>query len=201
MGVEELRTEIERQGRARVAAISSESAAEAARVREEAARDAERRRAERLAREEAALRGEARSRVASARSAQRRRLLEAREALLERVFARAEDALSQALVSPDARAWLLDRAREAFAHLPEGAVRIAASKGVGPTLAEAFAEREDVRVEEDPELPAGFRASSADGAVVVDATAGALIGRARATLAIDVVQRLRREPTPGGDDA
>lgn len=200
MGVEELRAALEQEGRARVAALLREAESEAAQLREEAARDAERGRAERLAREEASVRRDARARVSAARAAARRRVLEAREEFLARVFERAEDELSRALEAPDAQSWLLDRAREALAHLPEGAARLVASIGAAPALADAFGAREDVHVEDDPELPGGFRAIGAGGAIVVDATAPALIGQARATLSIDVLKRLERgRATTRGD--
>jgi vacuolar-type H+-ATPase subunit E/Vma4 len=189
MGIEELRASLEQEGHARAAALLHEADTEVARLREAATAAAARERADQLGRQEIELRREANARIAAARTAARRRVLEAREEFLARVFERAADDLSQALVAPDARAWLLARANEALAHLPAGRTRVEASLGV----ADALRTCDGMQVEVAPALPAGFRASSADDAIVVDATVPALIDRARATLAIDVLGWLEHE--------
>ena len=199
MGAEELRASLEQQGRARIAALRREAEAEAERLREQAAAAAARRRAERLGRAEVELRREARARIAVARLAARRVALESRAALLDRVFAQAKQELARALAAPAAGAWLVARVAEALAHLPPGEKRLIASSAVVPALASALEGREDVRVEPDPALDAGFRAVSGDGRVVVEATASSLIEQARAGLAADVLHQLvsGSEAAPG----
>lgn len=200
MGFAELQAALEQEGAARVAAIRREAEAEAARLREAARKSAARRRAEQLERAEAELRREAHARVADARKAARREVLAARGALLERVFERASSELARALGAPAARPWLEARIAEALAYLPGGKARVIAADAVADVLEEVLAEREDVRVERDPGLPGGFRASSADGAVVVDASVASLIEQARASLAPEVAGRfasLRASPGSG----
>jgi vacuolar-type H+-ATPase subunit E/Vma4 len=199
VGIEELRQALEQEGRDRVAAILAEAEAEVERMRGDAERDVARERGERLAREEATLRRESHHRIAAERDSARRLVLEAREALLERVIELAAEELGRAIEEPGRRTWLLARAREALAHLPEGPSRLVASSAVAPALTEALADLADVRVEADPELAAGFRATSGDGAVLVDVTAPTLIEQRRATLAIDALRRLAQEDaaTPG----
>jgi vacuolar-type H+-ATPase subunit E/Vma4 len=194
VGVEELRSSLEQEGRARIAAIGREAAAEAERLRADAAQAASRRREELLGRAELELRREARARVAEARREARRLALAARAELLERVFERAAEELARALAAPSARAWLEARADEALALLPGGASRVTASSELAAGLAQALEGREGVRVEADPAQPAGFRASSADGAIVVDATVPSLIEQARTRLAAEVL----RDIAPGG---
>ena len=189
MGVEELRASLEQEGRARAAELLREADAEAARIREAAAAAAARSRADQLGRHETDLRREAGARIAAARIEARRLVLESREEFLARIFERAADDLSRALDAPGARAWLVARALEALSHLPEGRARVAASSGV----ADALQTCEGMRVESDPELPAGFRAISTDGAIVVDATVPTLIEQARATLPIDVLGWFERD--------
>jgi vacuolar-type H+-ATPase subunit E/Vma4 len=122
--------------------------------------------------------------------------LEARDLLLERVFERASQELSRALAAPEARAWLEARVVEALALLPQGGGRVSASSEGAAVLARALEGREDVSVETDPELSGGFRATSADGAVVIDVTAPSLIARARAGLAPEVLRGLASDRPP-----
>jgi vacuolar-type H+-ATPase subunit E/Vma4 len=193
MGVEALRTAVEADGRARVAALLREAEELAAELRAEAESVASRRREEVLRREEAALRREPRARVATAFREAQKRMLEARADLVERVFSMAADLAPRLLDAPQAREMLAARAEEALTHISGGDVVITASSGVAPILEDALVGRRGVRVERDPGLAAGFRAARVDGNVVVDATFPSLLSHPRATLAIEVIKRIERE--------
>ena len=193
MGVEALRTAVEAVGRARVAALLREAEALAAELRAEAESVASRRREEVLRHEEAALRREPRARVATAFSEAQKRTLEARADLVERVFAMAGELAPALLEGPEAREMLVARAEEALTHISGGDVVITASSGVAAVLEDALAGRRGVTVERDPGLAAGFRAACGDGNLVVDATLPSLLSHHRATLAIEVIERIERE--------
>jgi vacuolar-type H+-ATPase subunit E/Vma4 len=193
MGVEALRAAVEADGRARVAATLREAEERAATLRAEADSMASRRRQEVLRREEATLRREPRARVAAAFSEAQRRVLEARTELVERVFEMAGEMAPRLLDSPEARETLVARVEEALAHIPGSDVAITASSGVARVLEDALAGRAGVRVECDPDLPAGFRAARGDGTLVVDATLPSLLGHHRATLAIELMERIEGE--------
>jgi vacuolar-type H+-ATPase subunit E/Vma4 len=190
MGVEELRVALQERGQMRVAEILAEAEAGARRLREAARQEAARRRNEQLRRAEEQLREEARGRVAAARREARRRVLVAREAFLERLFERLAGELARTLGEPVGQAWIADRAREALAFLPEGPLRFMASPSVTPCLADALAGHDRVRIETDPELPAGFVASDPDGRLSVDATLPRWIEHERSQLAIEALRRL-----------
>jgi vacuolar-type H+-ATPase subunit E/Vma4 len=195
MSIEALRSAIEAQGRARVAAALRDGEDEAGTLRSEAARAAARRRRETLEGEEAALRRAAGARIAAARLRAMQEVLEARETLLDRVFAKAAASASETLGSPQARAWLVAAACGALAHMPEGSVTFRCSHEVVAWLEEALAEREGVRVEADLEGAVGFRAIGAGGELVVDGTLERMLELRRPELAIEVIERLDdREP-------
>jgi vacuolar-type H+-ATPase subunit E/Vma4 len=130
--------------------------------------------------------------MAAARADARKQVLEARDDLLDRVFAMAEEALSVALEAPSARGELVARAERALYHMPPGdTVVVSGSSGVAPILESALASHDDVYVECDPDLPAGFRMAAAEGAVVVDATLSSLLEADRPALAIEILRRLQ----------
>ena len=193
MGVEALRAAVEADGRARVAATLREAEEQAAKIRAEAESLASLRHREALRREEAALHREPRARVAAAYGEAQRRVLDARSDLVERVFAMAAELAPELLDSAVGREMLTVRAEEALAHFPGGEVVISASSSVAPVLEQALAERRDVRVECDSRLPAGFRAARRDGTLVVDATIESLLEQHRATLAIELLERIGRD--------
>jgi vacuolar-type H+-ATPase subunit E/Vma4 len=196
LGIDELRTAIEAEGRARVAAVLHDASEQAARIGRETQASADLHRRDALARAEAELRCDARMRVAKAERAARSRVLEARAGLLDRVFELARDALPAALEAPGARERLIAHAEPAMAHMPEGPVVVTASSDLSTALEATLGGREGVRVESDGELPAGFRVSSADGALVVDATLEKLLDLRRPELAIQVLRRLEERALP-----
>jgi vacuolar-type H+-ATPase subunit E/Vma4 len=194
VGSEALRAVIESEGRARAAAILRAAEEEASRLRTEAAARARQRHEDALREEEAALRRDAETRTAAARARARKRVLEARDEFLARVFALAGEALSAEIEKPAARAELLARLEHALSLMPpESPVLVAASTGVAPWLEAALAGRDGVRVESDPELPAGFRVVGAGGAIVIDAPLVRLLEASRPALAIELLRRLDGE--------
>jgi len=198
MGIDALRAALEAEGAARVARVREEAEAEVARLRERAEAEASRRRRAFLEREGARLRREAAARVAKARTEAQRRVLEARDAILDQLFARAAAELPSAAESAGCHEALVARAHQALAHMPEGAVTITGSPGVLPVLERAFAGRAAVRLEGDPELPAGFRVTGARGALIVDATLEKRLELERPRLAIELLRRLETSGASGG---
>lgn len=191
MSTDALRSAIESEGRARIAEVLRGAEEEAARLRDEASSRAGQRQSGALREKGVELRREASARIAAARADARKQVLEARDDLLDRVFAMAEKALSAAFEAPSARGELVARAEQALSHMPlGGAVVVSCSTGVAPMLESALASHDDVRVECDPDLPAGFRVAAADGAVVVDATLSSLLEADRPALAIEILRRL-----------
>ncbi|MBW2233165.1 MAG: hypothetical protein JRH17_22505 [Deltaproteobacteria bacterium] len=192
MGIDALRAAVEEEARANVAALLDEARAHARALGAEAAEEASARRRRSLRDEEARLRSATARRIAAARGAAQARVLEARDVLLDRVFALACDQLRAALDSPAALQRMVDLVEEAIGHLSAGRVVIACSSELAEPFVEAFAGREDVRIEPDPEMPCGFRAHGPDHAVIVDATLAKLLELRRPMLAIEVLQRLER---------
>jgi vacuolar-type H+-ATPase subunit E/Vma4 len=122
-----------------------------------------------------------------------RSVLAARDALLERVFARARERLEAGVDSPPARERLIERAREALRLLPAGDVVVSCRAEVAKLLEAELVGREGVRIEVQDDMPAGFRASGSDGAVVVDATLVALLEMDKPLLAIELMRHLERD--------
>jgi vacuolar-type H+-ATPase subunit E/Vma4 len=191
VGTDALRAAIESEGRARIVAILRGAEEQARRLRDEASSLARQRQSDALRDKEVELRREASERIAAARTDARKHVLEARDDLLRRVFAMAEQALSEELEAPSAQGELVARAERALAHMPpDSAVVVTCSSGVVPMLESALGSHDDVRVECDPDLPAGFRVAAADGTVVVDATLSRLLEADRPALAIEILRRL-----------
>jgi vacuolar-type H+-ATPase subunit E/Vma4 len=193
-----LRASIESEGRARVIAILRDAEEEAARLRDEALSLASQRHGKELRNQEVELRRAANVRIAAARAGTRTRVLEARADLLDRVFAMAEQALSAELEADSARDELVARAERALGFMPPNSpVVLICSSSVAPVLETELGKRDGVRVECDPELPAGFRAVGADGAIVVDATLAKLLELDRAALAIEILRRVESDRDGG----
>jgi vacuolar-type H+-ATPase subunit E/Vma4 len=190
VGIDALRSAVEKEARAKAVALEADARARAQALRSEAAAAAAARLDGSLRDEEAALRRETATRIADARRAAQSRVLEARETLLERIFALAREQLPAAIDTPSARSWLIGMARDALAHMPDGSVVLECSAEVAVPLREALAAEESVQFETDPELPCGFRARSASGAIVIDVTLARLLDLQRPKLAIEVLQRL-----------
>jgi V/A-type H+-transporting ATPase subunit E len=193
MGSEALATVVEAEGRARVAAIHAEAAAEADALRANAEREARRRGDEVLVVRERELRADAHARIAEVRVETRRSVLEARQRLLERIFALAREALPSALETPAAQTTLSERARSALERAPAGPIAIRCSPAAMTAVEVAAAGRENVSVERDDALPAGFQLSAAAGALIVDATLERLLDLQRASLAIELMRRIDEE--------
>jgi vacuolar-type H+-ATPase subunit E/Vma4 len=191
VGTDALRAAIESEGRARIVAILRGAEEEARRLRDEASSVTRQRQSDALRDKEVELRREARGRIAAARAEARRRVLEARDDLLDRVFAMAEKALFVEFEAPSGREEMVARAEQALSHMPpDSAVVVTCSSGVAPMLENALGSHDGVRVECDPDLPAGFRVAAADGTVVVDATLSRLLEGDRPALAIEILRRL-----------
>jgi vacuolar-type H+-ATPase subunit E/Vma4 len=194
VGIDALRAAIEAEGRARVAGILRSAEVEVTRLHREASSDARRRQDEELRDLETELRREANARIAAARAEARSLVLQARDELVGRVFAGARDALSTDVETASARDELVARAEQALEYIPPGQqIVFACSDGAARVLKAALAEREGIRVERDPDLPAGFRASGAEGAVVVDGTPSSLLDANRQALAVEILQQLDAE--------
>jgi vacuolar-type H+-ATPase subunit E/Vma4 len=194
VGTDALRAAVEAEGRARVAGIRRSAEVEAARLHREASSDARRRQDEELRDLETELRRAASARIAAARAEARGLILRAREELVGRVFTEAREALATDVEADSARDELVARAEQALEHMPPGQeIVFACSDAAAPILKAALAERAGVRVERDPDLAAGFRASGAEGAVVVDGTPSSLLDANRQALAIEILQQLDAE--------
>jgi vacuolar-type H+-ATPase subunit E/Vma4 len=196
VGSDALRAAIAAEGRARVAAILRAAETEASQLDREAASRARQRRDDELRDLAAAARSEANARIAVARAEARKLVLEARDELIQRVFGRARDTIASEAEALVARGELLARVEQALEHLPaEHPIVLTCASAVAPVLEAAFANREEVRVECDPDIGAGFRATGAHGAVVIDATLSSLLDRERPTLAIEMLQKFHAEQT------
>jgi len=198
VGSDALRAAIEAEGRARVATILRQAEIEADRLLGEASSDARRREEAAVRAREAELREEANERIARARAEARKRVLEARDELLDRVFAKAREAFARPSDDPSDRARLIARARDALRYMPEeGPIVFTCSEDAAPALESALADHERVAIERDPDLPSGFRATGANGAITVDATLTSLLDTNRPVLAIGVTSLLREGPERG----
>jgi hypothetical protein len=80
---------------------------------------------------------------------------------------------------------------------PDVAVVLTCSSSVAPVFESALANRDGLRIECDPDLPAGFRAVGADGAVDVDVTLARLLELDRSTLAIEILRQLESDRDGG----
>jgi vacuolar-type H+-ATPase subunit E/Vma4 len=202
VGADALRAAIEAEGSARIAAILRGAELEASLLRREASSKARQRQSDELRDLEAQLRHEANARIAEARAEARKQVLDAREAFIRRVFDGAREAVSSEAEASALHAAWIARAERALDHMPpDGPIVFTCSSAVAPLLEPALVGREGVRVESDPELPAGFRATGPNGAVVVDATFPSLLEMDRPLLAIEVLRRLRGEQSERGGGA
>lgn len=189
MALEHLLAALERDTERHVASLRDEAERRAAAILQEAEADA----ADQLAaferRRRAALAAGTDAEVAEAREDAIRRRLEARAELLGRVFARARDLLDTAAASETAHDVLVEQAREAVSFLGGTAAVLRCPPGLAASLGNVFPAGTSVEIRPDPETPAGFTVSTADGHLTVDGTLAARLERLRPVLAVELAAR------------
>jgi vacuolar-type H+-ATPase subunit E/Vma4 len=189
VGIEALCAALEDSARERAQKQLNEAHFEAARLRHSAKQAAARRLARAVRRQEAELRRATRNEIAAAGAAARERVLRARDDLIARVFTKARELLPEMAASRSYRSSLTDQLQRALAYVP-GPARVQCAPPLARDLEAALAERTEVELEVDPELPPGFRVCSADGRRLVDATLSTRLAVEGPRLAAELVARL-----------
>lgn len=189
MGIEALRSAVEKAARDRVVGVLDDARENARALREKATSEVMERNRQVLRDEEVRLRREVSTRVAAERVARQKRVLEARQMLLDRVFTLAKEQLPSIFANEPVRAWIADLAEEALRHMPQGPVVIECSDTLVEPLQLKVAGRDEVRVQSASDVPEGFRARAREGTLVVDVTLTRLLDLHRPSLSIDVLQR------------
>lgn len=194
MALDQLLAVLLRETKAEAETLLAAANAEAARIREECATSL----AERGSRDEAALEADQRTAVefalVAARWAARREELLARERMLERVFNQARAGFDQAVVSPVLRDGIAGLAREAIGCLAARSATIRCHPALLEALNSEVSQRPGVQVIADPAAGTGFRLTSDDGTLTIDATLEERMGRMTQKLRQLVSSRLEQGP-------
>jgi len=194
MGLEHLLEALERDANAQIDQLLAQARAEANRITAAATAALAQRRGTATDARERTRRREVEQAVTRARRTARRSVLEARERLLERVFAAARGELPAAAAGPGYRAGLPAALDGALAAVGHEQVVIRCPEALARDLEQLRPESESVSVVVDPATGSGFRLTTADGAVEVDATLESRLDRLRPELARRVLAQLELEP-------
>lgn len=185
MGDGTLRSVLERDADAEVAAILAAADAEAAALRAAAETRTAAAREARVAARRAELDAAGERAAGAARREGNELVLEARWRFVDRVLAGARALFATALQGADGAATVRRLIAEAEGYLPPGRAVVRCAPDAASMV--PAAERRDVVP--DPAIAAGIRLEAADGSVVVDNTLEARLARLTRALAAELVRR------------
>jgi vacuolar-type H+-ATPase subunit E/Vma4 len=193
MALEQLLAVLLREAEAEADAVLAVARTEAERIRERCAADL----SECKRRDQATLETERKTAVefalVTARRNARREELLARERMIERVLEAARARFPDAVASPLLRAAIPAMGREAIGCLAGRAATIHCHPSLMDLMTPLAGSAPGVRVMADPEVGAGFRLSSDDGTLAIDATLEDRMVRLGQRLRQVVVARLERQ--------
>jgi vacuolar-type H+-ATPase subunit E/Vma4 len=167
---------------------------EAARLRTDAVARVEHRCAEAIATREAELKAAAEVARARAQRAAAVGMVQARDACLERIFSATDDALAQALDSPDYATAPGRLATEALAYVSGVPVVVKCRASLADKVRVVVQHWRDVAVVPDDTVAPGVWIEAIDGSVIIDNTVGARLRRMRPLLSIEVLERIGAVP-------
>lgn len=200
MGIDALLEEIRDRAREEEAEIRRDADAGAEGIIERARSEAEEERARALEEAERELRAELRGERARVEHEVRRQVMEARAELLGRVRERALELAGEATATGAYRRGLPERIREARSCLPEDAgVVVRCPAALEEPIREALGGSDDVRVEVDAAVGAGFRATTPGGDLTADATLARRLERDWPELTVGVLEQLEERWAETGD--
>lgn len=194
MALDQLLATLTREAEAEADAIVAAAHAEAGALRERNAAELTQRRQQQERALEAERRTAIESALVTARRAARREELLARERMLARVLGLAAERFPEAVQNPDYRSSLpvlLAQALECLAGRPGG---IRCHPGLVDELGRLLKERPGVQLTADATCGTGFRLTSDDGALAIDATLEDRVQRLDRRLRQEILARLGREP-------
>lgn len=194
MALDQLLATLTREAEAEAEAIVAAAHAEAGALRERNAAELTQRRQQHERELEAERRTAIESALVTARRAARREELQARERMLARVLDLAAQRFPEAIGNPDYRSalpGLLAKALECLAGRP-GTIRC--HPGLVEELSQLLQARSGVRLTADTACGTGFRLTSDDGALAIDATLEDRVERIDRRLRQEILSRLGREP-------
>lgn len=194
MALDQLLATLTREAEAEAEAIVAAAHAEAGALRERNAAELTQRRQQHERALEAERRTAIESVLVTARRAARREELQARERMLVRVLNLAAQQFPEAVRNPDFRAAqpaFLAKALECLAGRP-GTIRC--HPGLMDEISRLLKTRPGVQLTADAACGSGFRLTSDDGALAIDATLEDRVERLDRRLRQEILARLGREP-------
>jgi vacuolar-type H+-ATPase subunit E/Vma4 len=139
---------------------------------------------------EAKARAELERALAAARVAARGRVLAARTALLSRVFQKLEEQLPRVAESAEYRARLAAQIEQLMPFAGGQPVTVRCSPDLAPALRAAVKTNGRSRIQPDAGIAAGFRLTTGDGVLEIDATLEGRLERLRPELALEALGAL-----------
>jgi vacuolar-type H+-ATPase subunit E/Vma4 len=194
MALDQLLTVLTREAETEAAAVLEAARAEAQAIRDRAAGEVARRKEE----EERAWEGERQHAMAITLASSRQRAREAellaRDRLLARVLERARQQLPKAVTRDEFQASLPELLAQALECLGDRPGAIGCSPPLVQTIERLTADRPSIELRPDPGIGTGFRLTSSDGALLIDATLEQQLDQMAPRLRQEILARLEGAP-------
>lgn len=188
--IDALLATLEREAGAEVTRVMEEARAHAADLTAAAEQRMAERRAATLGKRETEARAQHERALAGLRLAARARVLQARAALLDLLFAALRAALPELSRSAAYRQDLAKEVQRLRAFAGDQAVTIRCTPALTTALQRLIKTNGHVRIRAEPRIAAGFRVTTADGALEVDGSLESRLARLRPQLALEAIAAL-----------
>ena len=188
--IDALLATLEREAETEISRVLDDARARAAELIAAAEQRIALRREQTLEQRTATARAEHERALATTRAAARAQVLAAREALLDRVFDRVRAELPAVARSAAYRAGLARELKRLKAFAGDRSVTVRCSPALVPTLRNAVKSNGRLAIRPDVRISAGFRMTTADGTLEIDATLENRLERLRPQLALEALAAL-----------